>query len=71
MREIFHEQLDYKGRIHPELRLAADARLDSLQMVTLVVELENRFDIALERGDEQGVRTFADLVQLVRTKTDA
>jgi len=63
--DIFHEQLDFTGDLHPDLRLVEDVGLDSIRMITLVVEVENHFRICLEEGDEQGVITVSDLAQLV------
>ncbi len=46
-------------------RLAEALELDSIRMLTLVVELENHFDICLEEGDEEGVETVGDLVAVL------
>jgi acyl carrier protein len=63
--DIFHEQLDFTEEVRPDLRLVEDIGLDSIRMLTLVVEVENHFHICLEEGDEQGVITVWDLAQLV------
>lgn len=69
--DIFAEQLEYSGTLHPELRLVEDVGLDSIRMLTLVVEVENHFRICLEEGDEQGVVTVSDLAQLVGARLAA
>jgi len=42
--------------------------LDSLRMITLVAELENRLKVCFAAGDEVGLVTLADLVALVRRR---
>ncbi len=49
----------------PGADLAADLGLDSIQMTSLVVELENRFEICFEPEDEQGIRTLGDVVEVI------
>ena len=65
---ILREHLDFDGEVHPDLRLVEDVGLDSLRMLTLVVEVENSFSICLEEGDEQGVVTVSDLAALVEVR---
>ena len=36
--------------------------------MTLVVEIENRFQVRLDAGDEEGIETLEDVVQLVRRR---
>ena len=59
-------QLDRPAR--PEDQLAADLQLDSVSLLTLVVELENRFRVALREEDAAQVKTVADLAALVATR---
>lgn len=42
--------------------------LDSVQLLTLVVGIEDRFQISLDPEDEAGVDTVEDLVALVEAK---
>ena len=44
--------------------------LDSIRMLTLVVELENHFKVMLEEGDEQGIETVADLMAVLRRRME-
>ena len=48
-----------------EEELAADLQLDSVGVLTLVVELENRFRVTLREEDAAEVRTVRDLAALV------
>lgn len=44
--------------------------LDSVQRLTLVVALEDRFEICFEPADEVEVRTMDDVLALIRLKLD-
>lgn len=61
--KILHDPLNCKVPIQPGLDLLGDAQLDSLDLLTLVVEIENRFEIILEDAGD-GVR-IDDLVDQV------
>ena len=66
IRRVASEYLAYEGDILPDTLLAPTLELDSIRMLTLVVELENHFTICLEEGDEEGIETVSDLVAVVR-----
>lgn len=69
-----HLQLDpdldrmLEDRLGPDLRLAEDLALDSIQRLTLAVEVENRFRVSLDPEDEEGIATVGDLADAVGTK---
>jgi len=48
-----------------ETLLVEALALDSLRTLTLVAELENRFRVCFEDGDEAGLTTVASLVALL------
>jgi acyl carrier protein len=48
-----------------EATLRDDLALDSLELITLAVGLEDRFRILLDEGDAAATRTVADLARLV------
>ncbi len=54
--------------LRPETRLVEDLRLDSLRLLTLVIEVENRFRIRLDEGDEAAIETVGDLVRVIEAK---
>jgi len=56
------------GDLVPEMRLVEDLRLDSVRLLTLAAEVENRFRIFLDEADELAIETVADLVAIVRRK---
>lgn len=54
-----------------DARLREDLRLDSLTLLSLVVDLENHFRVAFDEQDEATLQTLNDVVQAVRRKLDA
>jgi acyl carrier protein len=69
--EVARAHLGWDGIVTPELRLVEDLRLDSIRLLTLAAEVENRFRVLLDEGDEAGIETVGDLVAVVRGKLDA
>ena len=69
--EVARVHLGWEGTVTPELRLVEDLRLDSIRLLTLAAEVENRFRVLLDEGDEAGIETVGDLVAVVRGKLDA
>ena len=66
--EVARVHLGWEGIVTPDLRLVEDLRLDSIRLLTLAAEVENRFRIFLDEMDETAVETVGDLVALVRRK---
>jgi acyl carrier protein len=62
---VAQTHLDWQGEVKEEDPLVEAFRLDSIRLLTLVVELENHFEIYLEDGDEEGLETIGDLVDLL------
>jgi acyl carrier protein len=69
LESLMREKLEWQGDLRGDLRLAEDLRLDSLQLLTLAVEVENCFRIKLSPEEEAGIQAAGDLVRLVRMKT--
>ena len=65
VRRIFAMELGRQETVELQHELAADLQLDSVQLLTLVVGLENRFRIVLAEEDAGEVRTVEDLLRLV------
>jgi acyl carrier protein len=60
--------------LRPETNLVTDLELDSILQLDLVVQLENRFSIALELEEGEEVITIANLVAWIdraRERVDA
>ncbi|MES1245950.1 MAG: acyl carrier protein [Acidobacteriota bacterium] len=66
--EVVRQRLDWQGPLTMEMRLIEDLRLDSVRLLTLAAEVENRFRVFLDEADEAGIQTVADLVAVVRRK---
>ncbi len=68
--EVARLHLGWEGDddLAPEMRLVEDLRLDSVRLLTLAAEVENRFRIFLDEADELAIETVADLVAIVRRK---
>ena len=67
LREIAR-RLGYEGPVEEHLRLVEDLRLDSLGLLTLAVEVEDRFRVCLSADDEAGIRTVGDLERVLLAK---
>jgi acyl carrier protein len=66
--DIARAKLGWQGALTRETRLVDGLALDSLRQLTLVVEVEDRFEICLDDRDEAAVETVGDLVDLIRRK---
>ena len=65
-------ELQLQREVRPEDRLVDDLQLDSVTLITLVVELENTFRVALREEDAAEVKTVRELALLVaRRKVEA
>lgn len=68
IQEVAHQHLDFAGALQPDQPLVEVLRLDSVRMLTLVAEIENRFQVCLEEGDEADLLTVGDLVALLQRR---
>lgn len=66
--EVAREHVGFAGTLAEEQRLLEDLDLDSLKLLVLAAEVENRFRVALTPEDDAAVRTVGDLVTLVEGK---
>ena len=70
IQSVAEKCLGWHGEIDLEQRLVETMRLDSLRLLTLVVEIENHFRIMLDEGSEDGIETVGDLVEVIRSKLE-
>ena len=63
--------LGHRGPLRPELRLVEDLRLDSVGLLTLAVEVEDRFRVCLAPEEEAAIRTVGDLEGVLLRKLAA
>ncbi|MGE0639522.1 MAG: acyl carrier protein [Thermoanaerobaculia bacterium] len=60
--------LGIEGDLDEEQRLVEDLAFDSLKLLTLAAEVENRFAFRIEADEEAAIVTVGDLVDLVVRK---
>ncbi len=66
IKEVARKHLDWEGSIDPEMRLVEDLSLDSIKLLTLAIEVENRFKICLDPDRDHELITVGDLVAAIR-----
>lgn len=64
---ILADELDWQGHA-PAGRLAD--HFDSLQLMSLVVAVEDRFEVILEPEDEEAIETTEDLIDVIEKKLE-
>ena len=65
---VAENHLEWKGGLREDQELITALRLDSIRLLTLVVEIENHFQICLEEGDEEDLVRVGDLVDLLEER---
>ncbi len=68
---VARDKLDLERELSADMRLVEDLELDSIRLLTLAMEIEDRFKICLDEDDEESILTVADLVGVVRRKLAA
>ena len=68
IKEMIEEMSGENTKISPEMRLMADIGFDSLDIVDLIFDLENEFEIEIEDEELEKIRTVADLVNIIEKK---
>ncbi len=71
IRRILGEELAVAAGVEPAQALVADLHLDSMELLSLAVGLENRFRVKLSEADSAGVVTVGDLAGLVARRVVA
>jgi len=66
LRSIAERHLDYDGPLVLDDPIVDTLKLDSVRLLTLMVEVENHFEICLEEADEASIETLSDLVNTVK-----
>ena len=71
MRSVVALHLDVEpDRLRPEARLGEDLCVDSLAAIEMAMVLEDEFDIALPEEVLGCVRTYGDVVDIVRERVE-
>ena len=66
--DVARLHLGWEGTLSPDMRLIEDLRLDSIRLLTLAAEVENRFRVLLDELDEGAIETVGDLIAIIRRK---
>lgn len=65
IKEMIEDILREETEISPETRLMADLGFDSLDIVELVFDLEDEYEIEITEEEREKIRTVADLVSKI------
>jgi acyl carrier protein len=65
LREVLRTELGVEAPVELASELAADLGLDSVKLLTLVVELENRLRVALEPASGEELVSVGQVVALI------
>ncbi len=65
IRRVAADRLQITRPVDLDSDLARDLRLDSIALLSLVVELENEFEICFEPEDEDDIATVRDVVTVL------
>ncbi len=68
---VARAHVGHQGELAADQRLIEDLALDSIRLVVLAAEVENRFRVALTPEDESAIRTVGDLVAAIERKLGA
>lgn len=72
VKEIFEKTLKIDpARLQPDTVLKDDLQLDSLDMIEVVYEIEDRFDVQIPEDRVQEIRTFAEVVEGLQAAIEA
>jgi acyl carrier protein len=67
---VLREELGLSREVKPGDDLVTDLQLDSVGLLTVVVDLEDRFRVALAEEDASRVRTVGELAALVSRRAE-
>ena len=56
-------------RVIPAARLSEDLAADHIDVVGIIVDIEDEFEVNFDEGDIEGARTVADLIALIEPAT--
>ena len=69
VKEIIVQELSVpEEKVKESSTFESDLRADSLDVVELVMELEEKFEIEIPEEDFEQIRTVGDLVRYIETK---
>jgi len=65
---VARQAVGFDGALDEQQRLVEDLGLDSIRLLVLAAEVENRFRVALDPADDAAIHTVGDLVSTVARK---
>jgi len=66
--QVARRHVGFSGRLEPDMRLVEDLELDSIKMLTLAIEVENKFEVSLDPEQDHALVTVNDLVAAIRSR---
>ncbi len=68
VKEVVVEQLNVNpDEVKEESRFVEDLNADSLDVVELIMELEEKFDIEIPDSDAESIATVGDVIKYIET----
>jgi len=63
--QVARDKLGWTEPVREEMRLVESLGLDSIRVLTLVVEIEDRFRVCLDDSIDQQIETVSDLIDAI------
>lgn len=68
LNQILQDRYVTDKPVDPNVHLLKDLEMDSLDIMDMIMEVEDRFDITITNGDMLHIQTLNDLAILVKDK---
>ncbi len=68
--DIISRNIDWPDEIRPEDRLKDDLEIDSLDVILIINEIEDEFDITIEQQEIRCLSTVQDIADKLRQKLE-
>ena len=71
LKKILEEDFFVADEITPESRFIEDLGLDSLLVMQLLLQMEEKYGITIDGEEIEGIETIADALKLLEEKSDS
>jgi acyl carrier protein len=68
--EIINRSIDWQDEIRPDDRLKEDLEIDSLDVMMIIQEIEDEFDIVIDTQEIKCLETVQNIVEKLSSKLD-
>ncbi|MEW6283734.1 MAG: acyl carrier protein [Candidatus Eremiobacterota bacterium] len=68
IRDVLRRECGVSAEVHDDTRLVEDLGLDSVRLLTLAAELENRFQVVLGEDPNHPPRTLGEVAELLERR---